>query len=552
MVTTDWLAQDEGPGSFSARYSGTRILEGEIVAGAVIVCEDISGEVESRRREQQATFLREAVCEQLRDVVLITDFEGTILSCNAAARETFGYSADDMVGQPLSCLSTAAELQGAGFEMLLQEGSATPTKLDLKSPRGGTDLEMHADLTVVEWGSERYACVVGRDLTEFLREERLEALSLLAGGLAHDFNNILMHIRGSLSLASHKVGPTGEVAGLLRQAKEALGRATGLTGQLLTFAKGGAPMKQPVQLEDLLRTEVRFASAGSRTRIDFDVEDGLWMVSADPGQLRQMTINLALNAIQAMDGSGSIEIALENVQFTDEDTSELPPGRYVKIRFADSGPGIPAEDIGRIFKPYFSTKLSSGLGLTGVRSIVRRHGGRVVADSPPQSGACFTIWLPVEAEETASSDVKMDLPNGPLSIPATSSLRVLVMDDDARVRTLMEEMLQALNHDVEVAGDGEEALELHRAALDSDRPFDVALLDVTNRLGMNGLDAGLALLEVQPSLPILLMSGYNQEAVAASHHMSQFAGYLAKPFGLRDVRAALKSLQSPLDPTLIQ
>lgn len=552
VVTTDWDAPDEGLVSFIARYLGRRILEGEIVTGAVIVCEDISEQVQSERRERQATFLREAVCEQLSDVVLITDFEGTILSCNAAARETFGYSADEMVGQPLSSLSAAADVQGAGFGRLLEERGASPTKLELKCRRGGTNLEMHADLTVVEWGSERYACVVGRDLTEFLREERLDALSLLAGGLAHDFNNILMGIRGSLSLASDKVGPAGEVAGLLHEAEEALGRATGLTGQLLTFAKGGAPVKEPVQLEELLRSEARFASAGSPTRVDFDIEDGLWTVYADGGQLRQMTMNLVLNAIQAMNGPGSIEIALENVQLTDEDTSELPPGCYVKIQFTDSGPGIPPENIERIFNPYFSTKMSSGLGLAGVHSIVSRHGGRVVADSPPHSGARFTIWLPVGAEETASSAVEMDLPNGSWSIPAASSLRVLVMDDDVRLRAMMKEMLGVLNHDVDVAADGEEALALHRAALDSDRPFDVALLDLTIRGGMNGLEAGLALLDVQPSLPILLMSGYSKENVASSDHMSRFAGYLAKPFGLGDLRTALERQQSLLDPKLVQ
>lgn len=318
-------------------------------------------------------------------------------------------------------------------------------------------------------------------------------------------------------------------------------RGNRLTNQLLTFAKGGAPEIIPLQLANFVATEAEFAAAGSELRFQYRVEDDLWAVAADPGQLAQVVQNLVVNAIHATDGKGSIEVSLRNVDVEVADGPRSQTRRHAELEFTDDGPGIPLEIRDRIFDVYFSTKGSSGLGLAIMQSIVHRHGGSVSVDPSKESGATFTIRLPAWEADAVDSDDESAVPEV-VEISGGSSLRALVMEDDDSLRLLIRDLFTALGHQVDVARDGDEVLQLFQMALNSGTPHDVAVLDVTIQGGMGGHETGSTLLELKPDLPILLMSGYHEVGFASGVGDAGFRGFLRKPFGLDALRNALQTV----------
>lgn len=380
----------------------------------------------------------------------------------------------------------------------------------------------------------------------FQQAQKLESLGVLAGGIAHDFNNLLTGIGGRLSLASSYAGAVGELPRLLGEAEEAVGQASRLTDQLLTFAKGGQPVTERVDLEELVRRVATFASAGSATRLRWDIDKDLWAAHVDPGQIGQVVQNLVINARQAMDGHGQIHVVLRNLVIGPYDDASLQAGRYVELRVTDDGPGIPAGILERIFEPYFSTKESSGLGLATTHSIVTNHGGTIKVDSLPTSGTTFTIRLP--ASDKAEDGQTLAPEDEPAAVNARTAtgdalLRVLVMDDNPSLLRLVEEMLVAMGHEAHGVEHGEKALQDFHEALDSGQPFDAAILDLTIEGGIGGMKTGEELLEVVPDLPIFLMSGYSEEGIPEPEAMG-FKGFLPKPFNVGDLRRMLETVKS--------
>ena len=405
--------------------------------------------------------------------------------------------------------------------------------------------------TVIDFEDERVVCLLARDVTQRLLAERereqlqrLESLGVLAGGIAHDFNNLLTGIGGRVSLASAYASEVGELPRILAEAEEAIQQASRLTQQLLTFAKGGEPVMERVDLAALVQSEANFASGGSTLRFEYDIEDDLWAVTADPGQIRQVVHNLVINARQATEDRGTVVMVLSNVDIEADDPSALPPGRYVELRLTDDGPGIPAEIADRVFEPYFSTKESSGLGLATVHSITSRHSGMVTITSPPGSGATITIRLPAADLNTIASDEERGADDPPRTEDC-SSLRVLVLDDDPSLLTLMKDMLRLLGHEVDAARHGEKALQICRTALDAGQPYDAAFLDLTIAGGIGALEIGEALMDLAPGMTVFLMSGYNNEGVLADPSAARFAGFVPKPFGLGDLRRTLQAVGRP-------
>jgi PAS domain S-box-containing protein len=371
---------------------------------------------------------------------------------------------------------------------------------------------------------------------EMQRASKLEAVGILAGGIAHDFNNILTAVLGNITLAEMDAGAEAQGARLLREAKRATLRARDLTQQLLTFAKGGEPVRAAVNLPDLLRETADFALHGAKVRAEYHVAPGLWPANADKGQLGQVVQNLVINSVQAMPEGGTLRIGAENASLGPPTGSmPLPAGRYVHLTVADSGIGIAADHLVKIFDPYFTTKQQgSGLGLATVYSIVKKHQGHIEVESQLGRGTTFHLWLPAAAEPAAP----------PAENPARSRLpaRVLFMDDEEAIRSMARLFMGRLGVECELAADGAEAVRQYEQAHRSARPFTAVLMDLTVPGGMGGCEALENLRRIDPSVRAIVSSGYSQDPVMASYRRHGFEDILPKPYDLDQLRQVLERL----------
>ncbi len=394
-----------------------------------------------------------------------------------------------------------------------------------------------------EIAQRRYAHTLEREVerrtAELVRSQKLESLGVLAGGIAHDFNNILTVVAGYVSLVRTSPDLSPADAEQLGQAERALGRAKELTGRLLTFARGGAPVTGPVAVAELVRESVEFAARGSTVVCRFDLPTGLWSIEADAGQLSQVLSNLTLNAVQALSSGGTVTVRADNLELRSRRGVELAAGRYVHLVITDDGPGIEPDDLPRIFDPFFTTKKNgSGLGLATAYSIIKSHGGTVTVDSWPNGGARFDLYLPASAEEAVPA------PESEGNGPRPGSGRILVMDDEAPVRSVLGAMLSHLGYDASVTERGEEAVERWQQARAAGEPFDVVILDLTVPGGMGGVETIGHLRAVDPQVVCVATSGYAHDPVLSSPEDFGFRAVLPKPFQLATLSDVLGSLLS--------
>lgn len=377
---------------------------------------------------------------------------------------------------------------------------------------------------------------------ELLRASKLQSIGALAGGLAHDFNNMLTAVLGNLSLVRYRGGMPADAMANLVEAERGATRAQELTRYLLTFAEGGAPIKECVPLAPLLRDTTGFVLRGSNVQCDVQLAPALWDLNADPNQLAQVISNVVLNAIEATPGSGGIRVSADNVT----KSPHLPDGIYVEIRVQDFGVGIAPDCLSRIFDPFFTTKKQSrGLGLAAAYSIVQRHGGHIGVQSVPGRGTTVTITLPASRAaapaEHASSPVT---PKAPLEETRERKIRVLVMDDEEPIRNLITTALTMFGHDVVCTPDGEAFLAAHAVASAEGRPFDLAVLDLTIPGGMGGKDAIRNLRERDRNIHAIVSSGYSTDPVMAQCTAYGFNAVLPKPYQIRDLIRVVQELSA--------
>jgi signal transduction histidine kinase/ActR/RegA family two-component response regulator len=369
---------------------------------------------------------------------------------------------------------------------------------------------------------------------EMQRAHTLESLGVLAGGIAHDFNNLLTGVLGNLTLAQRMVAGDARVMKRLEDAERAALRSRDLTRQLLTFAKGGAPVRQLASLRETVSEIVGFVLSGSNVRPQLRIASDLWLAEVDLGQLAQVVQNLVINALQAMPGGGTVDVTLENERRLEAGGLPLAPGAYVRLEVRDRGVGIAPDQLPRIFDPFFTTKATgSGLGLTTAYAIARRHGGHIEVQSAVGKGSRFVLRLP------AMPDGAPEARRAPTPVAEASRGRILVMDDEPAVRGVIADLLRALGHEAVVAEDGERALAAWRRARQDGRPFDVVILDLTVPGRMGGRQVVLEMRAVDPDVRALVSSGYSDDPVLSSPGEYGFAGVLKKPYTLDEVARAL-------------
>jgi signal transduction histidine kinase len=309
-----------------------------------------------------------------------------------------GYDRDELLAMRLEQLHPPAAAPKA-FEAFgrMMRGEATDSRLPCLRKDGSA---FHANIRGTPMSFDGRDCLAGffTDVTdrqlleeERLRSAKLESIGVLAGGIAHDFNNLLQGIFGAISVAKRGLDPAAQPFAMLEQAEGALRQSVALATQLLTFSRGGTPVKRPLALRPLIEGAARLSLSGSRVLARMDFAEQLTAVEADEGQIAQVVQNIVLNAVQAMPGGGTLSIDARNVRAPGPGVPpQLEPGEYAAVRVRDSGAGIPAEHLPRIFDPWFTTKeKGSGLGLATSYSIVRNHGGALVARSEPGRGIEF-------------------------------------------------------------------------------------------------------------------------------------------------------------------
>jgi len=374
---------------------------------------------------------------------------------------------------------------------------------------------------------------------EGIRAQKLESVSVVAGGIAHDFNNILTALGGNITLArmeAEDINAPG-LAEILGEAENACLQAKGLTSQLLTFTKGGAPIRELALLPELIRESVTFTLRGTGTTPVLDIPENLSPVQVDKGQITQMLHNLAINASQSMPNGGRLWITAKNEMISDQSkVGELTPGEYVTLSLKDEGQGMAPAVLERIFDPYFTTKSAgNGLGLTITFSIVKKHDGWITVESKPGGGTRFQVYLPAAKNKPDEWIAGEDN-------PAPGGGRLLIMDDDRQILDVLEKLLGRMGYEVSTALEGRTALDLYKQGRAEGKPFDAVLMDLTIRGGMNGKDTIIKLLEYDAGAKAIVYSGYPDDPVLANFRDYGFVGVVAKPFHIHSLETVLANV----------
>ncbi|MCK5341734.1 MAG: response regulator, partial [Desulfobulbaceae bacterium] len=310
------------------------------------------------------------------------------------------------------------------------------------------------------------------------------------------------------------------------------------TGQLITFSKGGAPVKKNASLKKLIEESSGFILSGSNVQRELALPDDLWSVDIDPGQINQVINNIIINADQAMPGGGRLWVTAENITVNEDDALPLAAGKYVKVTFRDQGIGIPGTYIEKIFDPYFTTKQAGkGLGLASAFSILKQHNGIITVDSAPGVGTSFSMYLPASLKQ---QEIEQDTPQQKIS--GSGSGKILVMDDDDMVRNVTSEMLTTLGYEVETARNGVEAIKLYQQSSEAGKPYDAVILDLTIPGGMGGRETIEKLLAINPEIKAIVSSGYSNDPILSEYQKYGFCEVLVKPMMLGELSEVLKKL----------
>ncbi|HYS96388.1 MAG TPA: CHASE3 domain-containing protein [Chthoniobacterales bacterium] len=503
---------------------------------------------ERKRFEQQIAAEKESLGVTLRaigDGVITTDVNGKVIMLNSEAEKLTGWSSKEGIGQPLKSvfdvtidLAAQAKVQKSGYRSEAQSILLNlPESVTLTS-RDGNERVIEQVASPIRDNKNEVAGVVlvFRDITarqraetERRKAETLEQLGLLAGGIAHDFNNLLTAIIGNISLASVLLPPNDEMAERLDDAKNASLRARDLAQQLLTFARGGTPIKKTASIGKLIQDTVSFSLRGSHNRSEFEFGVDLSSAEIDAGQISQVIANLVVNADQAMPNGGTLHVSCENFSYSATTTPAVPDlaaGDYVRIRIRDEGVGIPAKYMKRIFDPYFTTKpKGSGLGLATAYSIIKNHSGLMTVESEVHVGTTFTIYLPAALDQEMPVEAPRTFTP---AMPGTG--RVLVVDDEDAIRDLVEFTLTRLGYKVWQAATALEGVNIYREKFEAGERFDAVILDLTLPGGIGGKEALKKLIEIDPTVNAIVSSGYATDATMSRYQDFGFRGVIAKPY----------------------
>ena len=509
--------------------------------------EQLENRVVERTEQLQASEANfRALADNANDGILITAGSGgDTVYANRRIAEMTGWSVEELLKKNMrDYIAPDTFPDEIKLYSQILEGMPCPNHCEVTiSQKNGAAIPVEMTISRTLWHGQPAVITSVRDITErkkrdeeFIRACKLKSLSTLAGGIAHDFNNLLTGILGNASIAKTFVNPGDKLHKIMTDLENTSLRAKDLTQQLLTFAKGGAPVKKTVSIAKLLRDSATLVLSGSNVKCDFAIANNLWPAEVDEGQIAQVIHNLIINARQAMPDGGTIQVSAENFALSAENNPFIKNGKYVKITVKDTGVGIQEEHLPKIFDPYFTTKEEgSGLGLATAYSIIKNHAGYIMAESAAGVGTTFYIHLPASKKEIGRVEtVEEKLVSG--------KEKILVMDDDDIIRDVAGKMLTKLGYEVDFARDGSEAIELYKKSKNSGRPFDVVIIDLTIPGGMGGRETMQKLLEVDPHVKAIVSSGYSDDAVMSNYTNYNFKGVIAKPYRIEELSKTVRSV----------
>ncbi|MBU4446530.1 response regulator [bacterium] len=484
------------------------------------------------------------IFNNVHDGIIFLDKTAKILKINRRVKEISGYPEEELVGRRYSAMKMFTKedliLIVNNINKVIAGIQVSPTSHEIVTKKGKRLYVEVLAQPVRKNGRIVGSIVVIRDITERrcveeerLKAQKLESIGIFAGGIAHNFNNRLSVILGNAQLANIVAEKGGNVTKYLQNIETSAERAKALTQQLLTFAKGGEPVKEICSTAALLNETANLSLSGSNIRSELDIQSNLWDVEIDKGQVIQVINNIILNADQAMPEGGVINISAENIPSGLKVPGySLSSEKYIRISIRDHGIGIPPDKLDKIFDPYFTTKQNcSGLGLTTAYSVIKKHNGFIIAESVVGAGSTFIIYLPaVEREVIEEAKEKR---------PLKGTGRILVMDDEELVREVTGAILKTLGYEVEFAKDGAEAIELYQKNMKLEKPFDIVIMDLTVPGGMGGKEAVRKLAEIDPEVKAVVSSGYSYDPVMADFKKYGFAGVIAKPYKIEELSKTL-------------
>ncbi len=522
-----------------------RDAEGKLV-GIVEDFKDITARKQTETALMESERRYRTVFETANDA-MFTMQEGRYVECNPKTLEMFRCREEEFLGQTTNYFSPEYQPDGrlsaeAAREKIESALAGSSQVFEWRHSRcDGTTFDAEVSLNRLELSGRTFLHGIARDVTvrkkmekELSKTQKLESIGILAGGIAHDFNNLLTVILGNVSLAKSAVGEEEEIYTWLEQTEKASTQARRLTQQLLTFAKGGAPVKKTVSVAEIIQDSTCFSLSGSSIDCERHLSEELWPVTVDDGQIRQVLQNLVINAAQAMPNGGTIKISAANQVVRKSDGLSLPEGRYVAIAVEDHGIGIPPSEMQKIFDPFYSTKAQgSGLGLAVAHSIITKHAGLITVASEIGKGSTFQILLPASQANMDQEAVgNHGCPHG--------QGKILVMDDEDLIRQFIATLLARLGYAYELAHDGQEAIALYEKALTEKQPFDLVVMDLTIPGGMGGKETIQRLLLLDPKVKALVSSGYSNDPIMTDFRRYGFCGVVVKPYNIEELSQTVR------------
>ncbi len=509
-------------------------------------------------REMQQNLLREkellnVTVQSIRDGVISVDKDGHIVMVNRSTCEIFGLSEAELLGMLLQdVMHIRWEESDEVIDVSLDQCEPAASKAVFGQVTLTTSSEQELLLqldmnTLHDQDSMRTGAVlVFRDVTkseqidrELRRMNKLESISLLAGGIAHDFRNILTPVLGDISMVKESLAADDPLAVDLTHAERGCQRAANLATQLLIFARGGSPVRHPMNLTATAMQAGEFATSGSSCRVTSVIDPELWAVEADEGQVFQILHNLIINARIALEDQGEVLVRINNTVLAEEEIPLLKAGRYVQIEVEDHGPGISPDVMPLIYDPFFTTRPDGrGLGLAIVYSVVRNHDGIIKVDSVVNERTTFTVYLPATDMPSSSlvdSNAQMVRGTG----------RILMMDDELPILEFMTKLVSKLGYEPVTTENGEQAIARYKAAMDIGNPFNLVIMDLTIPGGMGGRETIKELLRIDPDVRAIVASGYSNDPILSDPVTYGFKGAITKPFRIKEMSALIaKVLQA--------
>jgi PAS domain S-box-containing protein len=475
--------------------------------------------------------------DSMLDGYVLLDIDGTIIEFNDTFKKMTSREESDLNGlqysdllnpktrkQYLKIIDDQVKIKGHSdlfeSEIIRDDGNSIPVEMRTYLLRN-EDGEYNGVWSIIHDIKKRKIAE-----HEMLKSSKIESLGIFAGGIAHDFNNLLTAIIGNISVAKFSCNPDDEICKTLTDAENASLRAKDLTHQLLTFSKGGAPLKTVTLIKGLLVDTTEFVLSGSKIKAEYSIPENLWNADIDKGQISQVIHNIVLNARQVVDEGGIVKISAQNKIITSIENFPVNEGKYIQISIQDNGPGISNENIMHIFDPFFTTKeKGSGLGLSITYSIIKKHEGHIEVQTEIGKGTLFNIYLPA-TEQAPPERINPDSKNS----AGRSKARILLMDDEDFILKTAEKMILKMGHDVFLAKDGDIAIREYKKAKSEGNPFDIVIMDLTIPGSMGGKSAINELKIFDPGIKAIVSSGYSNDPVMANYRDYGFIAVAPKPY----------------------